>query len=211
MNMKAFIFDLDNTLYPSSLNVFSLIDTRINTYMTRKVGIPEPEVDALRRHYWKIHGVTLNGLIIHHKVDPEDFLEYVHDVDLSGILKPNLKLRSVLRKINSRKVIFTNGSTSHAQNVLSVLGIDDLFEAIFDVRIASFKPKPFPEPYYKVLEAMNVQGNECIMVDDIPQNLKTAKEMGMKTILIGSTNGHDYIDICLEKACAIGEISASEL
>ncbi len=208
--MKTYIFDLDNTLYPESLNVFGLIDQRINRYMHEKLRIPEPEVDVLRRHYWKVYGVTLNGLMIHYRVDPEDFLHYVHDVDLSHVLKPNQKLRRALKGISSNKIIFTNGSSRHAENVLSALGIEDIFQDIFDVRVASFKPKPFLEPYLKVLEAMNSKGRDCVMIDDIPENLKTAKGLGMKTILIGRSNGSEYIDICLEKACAIGEVAFSD-
>lgn len=204
--MKKFIFDLDNTLYPASLQVFPLIDRRINLYMTRKLGIPEAEVDGLRRLYWKLYGVTLNGLMRHYRVDPEDYLRYVHDVDLSTLLKPNLRLRSSLEKIPVPKVIFTNGSSAHAQNVLSALDIEHLFDDIFDVRVAGFLPKPLREPYHKVLDLMNVSGQECVMVDDIPENLKTAKAMGMKTILVGSSNGHEYIDFCVEKACGVSEI-----
>jgi putative hydrolase of the HAD superfamily len=204
--MKKFIFDLDNTLYPASLQVFPLIDRRINLYMTSKLGIPEAEVDGLRRRYWKLYGVTLNGLMRHYRVDPEDYLTYVHDVDLSHLLKPNLRLRSSLEKIPGPKVIFTNGSSTHAQNVLNALGIEHLFEDIFDVRVAGFQPKPFSEPYLKVLELMNVSGLECVMIDDIPENLKTAKSVGMKTILVGSSNGHEYIDFCVEKACGVSEI-----
>ncbi len=209
--MKTFIFDLDNTLYSKALNVFGLIDQRINRYMHEKLGIPEHEVDSLRRHYWKIHGVTLNGLMIHYDVDPEDFLEFVHDVELKRILKPNKKLRKALKNINSNKVILTNGSIRHAENVLSALEIDDVFQDIFDVRVASFKPKPFPEPYLKVLEILKVPGRDCVMIDDIPENLKTAKDLGMKTILIGLSNGHAFIDLCLEKACALGEIAYSDI
>jgi putative hydrolase of the HAD superfamily len=209
--MKTFIFDLDNTLYPQSLNVFGLIDKRINRYMREKLNIPEDEVDSLRRSYWKIYGVTLNGLMINYNADPEDYLEFVHDVELNHILKPNQRLRRALQNINSSKVILTNGSTRHAENVLSALGIEDMFQEIFDVRVASFKPKPFPEPYLKILDIMNIHGQDCVMVDDIPENLKTAKDLGMKTILIGRDNGHEYIDYCLEKACIIGEMADSEI
>lgn len=209
--MKTFIFDLDNTLYPESLNVFGLIDRRINAFMRDRLGIPDSEVDSLRRHYWKLYGVTLQGLMIHYDVDPEDFLDYVHDVDLKHILKPSRRLRSALQKISSSKVIFTNGSTGHAHNVLSALGISDIFEEIFDVRIASFIPKPFPEPYHKILSIMDIHPRDCVMIDDIPDNLKTAKDLGMKTILIGRPNGHKYIDLCLEKVCAVGEIAELDI
>lgn len=179
--------------------------------MREKLNIPEHEVDSLRRMYWKTYGVTLNGLMINYNVDPEDYLEFVHDVELNHILKPNQRLRKALRNIRSSKVIFTNGSTRHAKNVLSALAIEDMFEEIFDVRVASFKPKPFPEPYLKVLEIMNIHGQDCVMVDDIPENLKTAKDLRMKTILIGSANGHEYIDYCLAKPCIIGEMAGTEI
>ncbi|MCA1743299.1 MAG: pyrimidine 5'-nucleotidase [Desulfonatronovibrio sp.] len=201
--MKKYIFDLDNTLYCQTLNVFPLIDQRINRYMTTKLGIPEDGVDTLRRQYWKLYGVTLNGLMIHYNVDPEDYLEYVHDVDLKHILKPDKELKTVLREIPCSKVIFTNGSRAHAENVLQNMGLEDLFDDIFDVRVASFRPKPFPEPYLEILKIMDVQGKDCVMIDDIPENLKTAKNLDMKTILIGKSNGQDHIDICLDNASAI--------
>ena len=205
--MKTFIFDLDNTLYPESLNVFSLIDRRINRYMNQRLGIPEYQVDSLRRRYWEIYGVTLTGLMAHYDADPEDFLRYVHDVDLSNVLKPDPGLRNALKAISSPKVILTNGSRCHAQNVLSALGLCGIFDEIFDVRVASFKPKPFLEPYLKVLEAINARGTDCVMVDDIPENLRTAKELGMKTVLVGGAGREDYIDYCLEKVCAIGTLA----
>ncbi|MFN2268335.1 MAG: pyrimidine 5'-nucleotidase [Desulfonatronovibrio sp.] len=201
--MKKYIFDLDNTLYCQTLNVFPLIDQRINRYMTTKLGIPEDGVDTLRRQYWKLYGVTLNGLMIHYNVDPEDYLEYVHDVDLKHILKPDKELKTVLREIPCSKVIFTNGSRVHAENVLQNMELEDLFDDIFDVRVASFRPKPFPEPYLEILKIMDVQGKDCVMIDDIPENLKTAKNLDMKTILIGKSNGQDHIDICLDNASAI--------
>lgn len=201
--MKKYIFDLDNTLYSRTLNVFPLIDQRINSYMTTRLSIPESSVDSLRRQYWKLYGVTLNGLMIHYNVDPEDYLAYVHDVDLKHVLKPDVELKAVLEEIPCSKVIFTNGSRAHAENVLQSLGIENLFDDIFDVRVASFRPKPFPEPYLEILKIMDVQGKDCVMIDDILENLKTAKELEMKTILIGQSIEHEYVDICLDNAGAI--------
>lgn len=204
--MQKFIFDLDNTLYPEDLNVFPLIDARINTYMREILGIPDHEVDPLRRFYWKRYGVTLLGLIIHYQADPEDYLDYVHDVDLTRLLKPNQRLRNALEKIQCSRVIFTNGSTKHAENVLSALGLEGLFDEIFDVRIAAFRPKPFPEPYVEMLRRMDVEARYCVMFDDLPANLKTAKDLGMKTVLVGNRQADDYIDLRLERVCGIGEI-----
>ncbi len=175
--------------------------------MVSRLGIPASEVDSLRRQYWKEYGVTLNGLMIHYSVDPDDYLEFVHDVDLAGILRPDIRLRKVLEKLDGRKVIFTNGSKSHAENVLSILGLSNIFEDIFDVRVASFRPKPFPEPYLRVLQHLNANPDWCVMIDDLPENLKTAKDLGMQTILIGKSNGFEYVDHCLEKACDIAKLT----
>ena len=112
--MDVLIFDLDNTLYPAEKQLFSLIDVRINRYMIEIAGIPAPEVDALRRKYWRLYGVTLQGLIRHHEVDPEDYLLYVHDIDVTSRLAPDLVLRKTLANLPQRKAVFTNGSICHA-------------------------------------------------------------------------------------------------
>jgi len=136
--MDVLIFDLDNTLYSPERELFSLIDVRINRYMTEVVGIPAPEVDALRRRYWQLYGVTLQGLIRHHGVDPEDYLTYVHDVDVSSRLDPDPQLRQVLEMLPQRKTVFTNGSVCHADRVLAALGIQDMFETVYDIRVADY-------------------------------------------------------------------------
>ncbi len=201
--MQAFIFDLDNTLYSQELNIFPIIDARINAYMSRKLGMPQEEVDELRRYYWNLYGVTLKGLMLHHGIDPEDFLREVHDLDLAGILKPNPKLRQTLSQLQADKFIFTNASQEHARNVLGLLDLQDLFQDIFDIRIADYQPKPYQEPYVKILKHLNLQAWQCVMVDDLPDNLKTAKDLGMQTVLIGDQDGHPYIDCCVPRACQI--------
>ena len=198
--MDVLIFDLDNTLYPAERQLFSLIDVRINRYMTEIVGIPAPEVDALRRKYWRLYGVTLQGLIRHHGVDPEDYLLYVHDVDVSSRLAPDPQLRSTLAALPQRKAVFTNGSLCHADRVLSTLGIEDLFETIYDIRVAAYQPKPYTEPYHAVLNGLGVPAERCIMIEDSRDNLKTAKQLGMGTILVGDGETPDFVDVHLDSA-----------
>ncbi len=195
--MDVLIFDLDNTLYPAERELFSLIDVRINRYMTEVVGIPAPRVDALRREYWALYGVTLQGLIRHHGVDPEDYLAYVHDVDIASRLEPDPVLRKALVNLPQRKVIFTNGSVCHADRVLATLGIEDLFEQIFDIRVANYLPKPFPDPYHAVLELLGTPAGACIMIEDTRDNLRTAKDLGMGTVLVGKGEKPDYVDVHL--------------
>jgi len=198
--MDVLIFDLDNTLYPAEKQLFNLIDVRINRYMTEIVGIPAPEVDALRRDYWRLYGVTLQGLIRHHAVDPEDYLLYVHDIDVPSRLSPDTALREVLESLPQRKAVFTNGSTCHADRVLAALGIDDMFEKVYDIRIAAYQPKPYPEPYHAVLNELGTTAQRCIMIEDSRDNLHTAKKLGMGTILVGDGQTPDFVDVHLENA-----------
>ena len=207
--MDAIIFDLDNTLYPPDRELFSLIDVRINRYMSEVVGIPAAEVDGLRRSYWAKYGVTLQGLIRHYGIDAEDYLEYVHDVDVSARLHPDIHLRRALKQLSQKKVVFTNGSSDHAKRVLARLGLADLFEEIFDIRIARYLPKPFPDPYHKVLERLAVEARHCIMVEDSVENLRTAKELGMATILVGGTEVPSYVDARVSSAAQVPEVVAA--
>jgi len=206
--MDAILFDLDNTLYSPQRQLFSLIDCRINSYMREVVGIPDAEVDGLRRRYWADYGVTLQGLIRHHDVDPEDYLEYVHDVDVNSRLIPDEPLRTALQSIPLRRLVFTNGSRGHAERVLSSLGLADLFEEIFDIRVASYLPKPFPEPYHKVLGRIGVEAKRCLMVEDSVENLRTAKELGMGTILVGDGARTSYVDVQVAAAVQVPEALA---
>ena len=201
--MDVLIFDLDNTLYPAEKQLFNLIDVRINRYMTEIVGIPAPKVDALRREYWRLYGVTLQGLIRHHAVDPEDYLHYVHDIDVTSRLSPDLILRDVLENLPQRKVVFTNGSICHADRVLSALGIEDMFEKVYDIRVAAYQPKPFPEPYHAVLDELGTTPKDCIMIEDSRDNLQTAKKIGMGTILVGEGETPDFVDVHLDNACQV--------
>jgi putative hydrolase of the HAD superfamily len=196
--MDVLIFDLDNTLYPAEKHLFGLIDVRINRYMTEVVGIPAPKVDALRREYWKLYGVTLQGLIRHHGVDPEDYLYYVHDVDVTSRLSPDPVLRKTLGNLQQRKAVFTNGSTCHAGRVLSALGIEDMFEEVYDIRVAEYLPKPWPEPYHAVLQKLGTTPERCIMIEDSRDNLETAKKLGMGTILVGEGHTPDFVDVHLD-------------
>ncbi len=198
--MDVLIFDLDNTLYSAEKQLFNLIDVRINRYMTEIVGIPAPQVDVLRRDYWRLYGVTLQGLIRHHAVDPEDYLLYVHDIDVPSRLTPDLVLRKVLENLPQRKAVFTNGSTCHAARVLSALGIEDMFEKVYDIRIAAYQPKPYPEPYHAVLAELDTVAERCIMIEDSRDNLQTAKKLGMGTILVGEGKTPDFVDVHLDNA-----------
>ncbi|NJC88414.1 MAG: pyrimidine 5'-nucleotidase [Desulfuromonas sp.] len=202
--MDVLLFDLDNTLYPPERELFNLIDVRINRFMTDQVGIPAGAVDALRREYWAAYGVTLQGLIRHYDVDPEAYLHYVHDVDVAARLSPDAELREMLEALPQRKAVFTNGSICHADRVLAALGIADQFEQVFDIRVADYLPKPYPQPYQAVLAALGVPARHCIMVEDSRENLRTAKHFGMTTVLVGAGPTPDFVDLHLPDVRALG-------
>jgi len=204
--MKFILFDLDNTLYSAVQEVFCLIDRRINNYMVDVVGIPRDEADDLRRSYWKRYGLTMQGLMRHHGVDPEDYLSYVHDIDVGGILRPDPELCQALQSLPLRRAVFTNSSLDHSERVLDALGLSGAFEKIFDIRVAGYLPKPCPEPYHAVLDRLGVSAAQCIMVDDAPENLKTAKDLGMGTILVGEKILSPWIDVAVHQAVQVPQV-----
>lgn len=206
--MKAVLFDLDNTLYPAEKDLFSLIDVRINHYMETQVGIERQAVDGLRRRYWQDYGTTLQGLIRHHQVDPEDYLSYVHEVDVASRLSTDAELRQSIEQLPVPSYVFTNGSRCHVDRVVAALGLDGLFADVFDIRVADYRPKPSPDPYLQVLRKIALNGADCVMVEDQPQNLKTAKDLGMRTVLVGAhcENDYSYVDAKLVRPAQLGSL-----
>lgn len=192
--MDAILFDLDNTLYHPERELFSLIDVRINRYMAEIVGIAPEDVDGLRRRYWADYGVTLQGLIRHHDVDAEDYLDYVHDVNVHERISPDPELRQRLGDIDAPCYVFTNGSRGHAERVLACLGVADQFEEIFDIRVAAYRPKPFPDPYREVMRHLDCRPERSVMVEDSIDNLVTARELGMRTVLVREQEQDESFD-----------------
>lgn len=182
----AILFDLDNTLYSESCGVFDLIDQRMNEWLISNLQIPESEVNEFRNKYFIKYGTTLRGLMLHHEVNPRDFLDYVHDVPVHEFLSADLELRETLEQVKSRKLIFTNSDLKHANRILDALGVRDQFERIFDIEAMNFIPKPNPDPYRIVLDYLKLQPKEVLLIDDMERNLKPAQEMGMRTVLIGN-------------------------
>lgn len=180
---RVFLVDLDNTLYPSELGVFDLVDRRINEYMIRYLGMKPEEVPRKRIEYWHTYGTTMAGLMKHYGIDPYHFLEFTHDIDVSDKIKPNPLLREKLKKLECVKVVFTNAPLKHAQKVLELLGVIDLFVDIFDIISADFIGKPHRYPYQKIIEL--TKAKKYLMADDMENNLKTAKELGIFTVYVG--------------------------
>lgn len=185
MVKRCILFDVDNTLYPRECGLFPLIEDKIKEYLRLKLGLTQGEATALRRRYLLEYGFTLIGLMNHHRIDPQDYLDFVHEVDLEGVIGEDEVLVHILARIPLAKIIFTNGTQRHARRVLQSLGIEPFFPYIFDIAFVNYIPKPHPSSFKKVLGYMGVAGRECIMVDDHPPTLMTARELGMTTIHVG--------------------------
>jgi putative hydrolase of the HAD superfamily len=189
--LDVLLFDLDETLYSRRLGVIPRIDRRINDYLRDRMGIAEVDVDSLRQRFWREHGTTLRGLMAAYEVDPTDYLAFIHEVDLSDVLRADEELGTLLRRLPGRKVIFTNASRLHGSRVLDLLGIGTAFERVFGLDDRAYVPKPEPAAYRAVLEALGVEPASCCLIDDAPQNLPPAKALGMRTIWICESGEQD--------------------
>jgi len=181
--IKFWIFDLDNTLYAGNTRVFEQISKRISKYISEKLNVSIEEAKKIQKNYFYEYNTTLNGMIKNHKIDANEFLEFVHNVNID-FLKEDPKLKEELKQLEGKKFIFTNGSKKHALNVTKRIGIDQNFDGIFDIVDSDFIPKPAIEPYKKLVEKHTIDPNLCVLVEDIARNLKPAYEMGMKTVWI---------------------------
>ena len=182
-SIKFWIFDLDNTLYSGKTKVFEQVDKKMSEYISKKLKIDLEEAKKIQKNYFHKYNTTLNGMIKNHKIDANEFLDFVHDINID-FLKKNTFLEEELKKLDGKKIIFTNGSKKHAIHVTKKIGIDKYFDDIFDIIDSKLIPKPSIEPYKKLVEKHKIDPKLCVLVEDIARNLKPAYEMGMTTVWI---------------------------
>jgi putative hydrolase of the HAD superfamily len=181
--IKYWLFDLDNTLYSGDTKVFDQVDKKMSLFISNKLNVSIEEAKKIQKNYFHEYNTTLNGMIKNHKINAEEFLEFVHDVDLT-FLKEDLALQNELTNLVGKKYIFTNGSKAHASNVTKRIGIQNHFDGVFDIVDSDFMPKPSIEPYKKIIQKYGIDPEYCIFIEDIARNLKPAYELGMKTVWI---------------------------
>ena len=187
-HVTTWVFDLDNTLYPPDSGIWPRIDERITLFLVELFGIDGQSARALHKHYYSRHGTTLNGLVAEHIDEVERFLEFVHDIDRSG-LEPDPLLAREVGRLPGRKLIFTNGSRSHAILTVRQLGLDGLFEDAFDIVAAGLTPKPAEGAYDMFFERYGVDPLAAAMFEDVTRNLAVPKAKGMTTTLVTSKAG----------------------
>jgi putative hydrolase of the HAD superfamily len=182
----AWVFDLDNTLYPAECDLFAQIDARMTSYVASLLGVDETAARALQKHYLVEHGTTLNGLMTVHGADPAPFLDFVHDIDLTPIA-PDPALNALVRALPGQRIVFTNGSRSHAERVISRLGLDGAFHGVFDIEASAFTPKPKPQSFHRLLARHDLAPAAAVMFEDLARNLEPAAALGFTTVLVRST------------------------
>ncbi|MHB1208046.1 MAG: pyrimidine 5'-nucleotidase [Rhodospirillaceae bacterium] len=181
--VDTWVFDLDNTLYPASANLFAQIDVRIKAFIADALNMTPDEAFVLQKKYYREHGTSLRGLMINHDVSPDAFLDYVHDIDHS-VLAPNPALESAIARLPGRKFVYTNGSTYHAEQTLIRLGIAAHFSEIFDIRASGYVPKPDPDAYADFIAKHVIAPERAAMFEDLPRNLKPAVDLGMTGVWV---------------------------
>ncbi|MEO0399252.1 MAG: pyrimidine 5'-nucleotidase [Pseudomonadota bacterium] len=182
-DVEDWIFDLDNTLYPAGCHLFSQIDARMATYIEERLALSHADARKLQKEYYVRYGTTLSGLMHEHAVAPEEFMSFVHDIDVSGVPE-NPDLARHIADLPGRKFIFTNGSVAHAENVLGKIGLNGLFDDVFDIAAADFTPKPHMDAYQRFLSRTSVKPDAAAMFEDIAHNLEAPHALGMRTVLI---------------------------
>jgi len=203
-NIKNILFDCDGVLYQDLEAVFGQVSKRMTNYISKKLNLDIKKAKELQTKYFHKYNTSLNGLMIHHDVQPKDFLKYVHDIDLAFMDK-DLVLREELINLNLKKFVFTNGSKEHVENIIKHLGIEDQFNGIFDIVDAEFHPKPEAKAFDLMVKKFKIDPKETLYIEDIAKNLSIAKVRGSATVWLindeywgKKESDKDYIDYKIE-------------
>lgn len=206
VEISLLFFDLDGTLYPNSSGLWKAIGERMNQFLIEELQFPEAEVGEIRRTYFETYGTTLRGLQINHSVDADEYLAYVHDLPLEDYISPDPALRELLTSLPQEKWIFTNADANHAQRVLSIRGIEACFAGIVDVNALGYLCKPEKQAYHLAMTFANqTEPKRCVMIDDSIRNLEPAHELGLKTVLVGSTESFPAADISISSLLELAQ------
>jgi putative hydrolase of the HAD superfamily len=188
-HVEAWIFDLDNTLYAPVHDLFGQIDRRMKAFIAEALDLPPDDAFALQKKYYWDYGTTLRGLMLNHRVDPNRFLDFVHDIDHS-VLPHDAALDAALAALPGRKFIYTNGSTRHAERVMEQLGVSRHFAGIFDICAGNYIPKPEPAPYTELMTRYGIMPARAAMIEDLHRNLKPAAALGLTTVWLRHAQNH---------------------
>lgn len=190
--IDTWVFDLDNTLYSPRCDLFAQVDRRMGAFIAERLKLTLEEARRVQKRYYREHGTTLRGLMREHGVEPQAFLDYVHDIDHSPV-EPDSSLAAAIAALKGRKYILTNGTRRHAEKVAARLGVLDLFDDVFDIAAGGYVPKPDHEIYDRFVRRFELAAGRAAMFEDIPRNLEAPHALGMTTVLVVS-DGHPHPD-----------------
>lgn len=192
----VWVFDLDDTLHDASRHIFPVMHIEMTQYIMRHLALDELAAHQLRRHYWRVYGATLKGLMRHHGVKPAHFLAETHAfLHTPSMVVAPPRLRPILSRLPGRKQVFTNAPLHYARQVLQSLQVEKMFETVFSVEHSGYHPKPSVRGFRRMLKAVGADPKHCIMLEDNREALKTAKRLGMKTVLISrQLHRPNYVD-----------------
>lgn len=184
----VWVFDLDNTLHNANPHIFPHINRAMTAYLQTHLNLDERDAHALRQHYWRKYGATIQGLMRHHATDPRHFLHHTHQfTDLGRMLLTQPGLSKMLKRLPGRKLVFSNSPAHYAKAVLKAMKIGHLFHNVFSIEHARYQPKPKPHGFLRLCSRTGARLQRCVMIDDMLENLKTAEKLGMKTIWVGTS------------------------
>jgi len=181
--VATWVFDLDNTLYPHHVNLWQQVDERIRAYIAQFLKITHEEAFRLQKDYYKRYGTSMRGLMTEHGMAPDDFLDFVHQIDHSP-LEANPALGAAIEKLSGRKLVLTNGTRRHASAVLARLGLERQFDDVFDIVAAELEPKPSSQTYDRFLRTHGIDAGKTAMFEDLARNLEVPHALGMTTVLV---------------------------
>jgi putative hydrolase of the HAD superfamily len=204
----TWIFDLDNTLHDASAHIFPHLNRSMTAYLQAALELDAHAAGELRQHYWRRYGATLLGLIRHHGTDPHHFLRETHRfVDLEAMISKEAGLRSALRSLHGRRIVFSNAPVHYARAVLKALRIADLFADVFTIEHTRFRPKPDAYGFLRLISRNRLAPRQCIMVEDTLENLRTAKRLGMRTVWVSREhNAPGFVDYTVRNLKALRRI-----
>ena len=194
---RVWIFDLDNTLHDAHAKIFPSMHDQINAYLMRRFGIDEAGANEMRRGFWLRYGTTMNGLMRHHGTDPREFLAATHQFpELADMVVHEAAVRHALARLPGRKLIFSNAPRHYVEGVIRALGVARFFDAVYSIENTRFKPKPSFQGFRVLLRRHHLDARRCALVDDMLENLRTAKRLGMATVWVSPARRRvPYVDL----------------
>ena len=193
LNFDHWFFDLDNTLYCANSGIFDQIHKRMGEFICSNLKINLKKAKILQKKYFIEHGTTLHGLMLNHDIKPEEYLNYVHDIDFT-IVKPDKKLNKLIKKVPGKKIVFTNADMDYVEKILKNLDLKNIFDDIFDIKKMDYIPKPNLKSYKKLINTYNFDVKKAILFDDIPRNLFPAANLGIKTVQVYNNELHKELN-----------------